>query len=62
MFPLYAHHQGVEILLYNIWYHHTSKYPSRAQSSLNNCTGRPPKFVLITDAVQYNFDLLVMAT
>ena len=48
---LCAHHLGVEIVLYNIWYHHTCKYPSPAQSSLKLCTGFPPKFVMIPDAV-----------
>jgi len=28
---LCAHHQEVKILLYSIWYHHTSRWPSRAQ-------------------------------
>ena len=32
------------------------------ESSLNLCTGRPPTGVMITDAVQYNFDLLMMST
>jgi len=31
-------------------------------SSLNLCTGRPPIGVVIPDAVQYNFDLLMMST
>jgi len=26
-----AHHQWVKILLYSIWYHHTCRWPSRAQ-------------------------------
>jgi len=26
------------------------------------CTGRPPTNVMMPDAVQYNFDLLVMST
>ena len=53
---LCAHHQEVNILLYSIWYHHTSRWPSRAQveseeSSLNLYTGRPPTGVMIPDAV-----------
>jgi len=36
---LCAHHQEVKIVLYSIWYHHTRRWPSRAQSSLNLCTG-----------------------
>jgi len=39
---LCAQHQEVKIVLYSIWYHHTCRWPSRAQV----CTGRPP-----TDAV-----------
>ena len=26
-----AHHQEVKIVLYNIWYHHTCRWPSGAQ-------------------------------
>jgi len=26
-----AHHQEVKIALYSIWYHHTCRWPSRAQ-------------------------------
>jgi len=36
---LCAHHQEVRIVLYSIWYHHTCRWLSRAQSSLNPCTG-----------------------
>jgi len=33
MFPaLCAHHQEVKTLLYSIWYHHTCRWPSRAQA------------------------------
>jgi len=32
------------------------------QSSLNLCTRRPPTGVMIVDAVQYNFGLLMMIT
>jgi len=28
---LCAHHQEVKIVLYSIWYHHTSRWPSGAQ-------------------------------
>ena len=32
IFPaLCAHHQGVKIVLYSIWYHHTCRWPSCAQ-------------------------------
>ena len=48
---LCANHQEVKIVLYNICYHHTSRWPSRAQSSLNLCTGQPPTGVTIPDAV-----------
>ena len=33
-----AHHQEAKIVLYSLWYHHTCRWPSRAQSSLNLCT------------------------
>jgi len=46
-----AHHQGVKIVLYSICYHHTCRWPSGAQSSLNLCTGRPPTGVTIPDIV-----------
>ena len=32
------------------------------QSSLNLCTERQPTGVMIPDAVEYNFDLLMMST
>jgi len=32
------------------------------RSSLNLCTGRPPTGVMIPDAVEYNFDLLMTST
>jgi len=47
---LCAHHQ-VKIVLYSIWYHHTCRWPSGAQSPLNLCTGRPPIGVTIPVAV-----------
>ena len=28
---LFVHHQEVKIVLYSIWYHHTYRWPSRAQ-------------------------------
>ena len=48
-----AHHQEVEIALHSLWYHHTYRWPSRAQaeSSLNMCTRRPPIGVMIPEAV-----------
>jgi len=46
-----GYHQEVKIVLYSI-----------SESSLNLCTGRPPTFVMIPDAVKYNFDLLMMST
>ena len=57
-----AHHQEVKIVLYNMWYHHTCRWPVGAQSSLNLCTGRPPIGVMIPQAVWYNFDLLTTNT
>ena len=29
-----AHHQEVKIALHSLWYHHTYRWPSRAQSKL----------------------------
>jgi len=48
---LCAHHQEVKIVLYSIWYHHTCRWPSRAQSPLNLCTGLSPTGLMIPDAV-----------
>jgi len=28
---LFAHYQEVKIVIYSIWYHHTCRWPSRAQ-------------------------------
>jgi len=28
---LCAHHQEVKTVLYSVWYHHTCRWPSRAQ-------------------------------
>jgi len=50
-----AHHQEVKIVLYNIWYHHTCRWPSGAQDG-------HLQSVMIPDAVLYNFDLLMMST
>ena len=33
-----AYRQEAKIVLYSLWYHHTYRWPSRAQV----CTGRPP--------------------
>jgi len=47
-----AHHQEVKIVLCSIWYHHTCRWPSRAQvESGLLCMGRPPTGVMIPDAV-----------
>jgi len=64
---LCIHRQEVKTVLYSIWYHHTCRWPSGAQvarglNSLNLCMGRPPTGVMITDAVAYNFDHLMMNT
>jgi len=48
---LCAHHHEDKIVLYSTWYHHTCRWPSRAQSSLNPRTGQPPTGVMIPDAV-----------
>ena len=54
-----AHRQEAKIVLYNLWYHHTYRWPSGAQverglesqSCLNLCTGRPPIGVMIPKVV-----------
>jgi len=46
-----AHRQEVKILLYSIWYHHTYRWPSHAQPSLNLCTGQPPTGVMIPETL-----------
>jgi len=38
------------------------RWLSRAQVERGQCTGQPPTGVTIPDAVQYNFDLLMMST
>ena len=38
---LCARHREVKIVLYSIWYHHTCRWPSSAQSSLYLCSGVP---------------------
>jgi len=57
-----AHHQEVKIVLYSIWYHHNCRWLSGAQVERGLCTGQPPTVVMIPDAVQYNFYLLMMST
>jgi len=39
---LCAHHQEVKIVLYSIWYHHTCRWPSRAQVERACKTGTTP--------------------
>ena len=53
-----AYLQEVTIVLYNLWYHHTYRWPSGAQVEkgldpflLNPCTGRPPISVMIPEVV-----------
>jgi len=58
-----AHHQEVKIALHSLWYHHTCRWLSRAQSSLS--TYAPDghlQSVMIPVAIYYNFDLLMMST
>jgi len=43
----FAHHQEVKYVLYSLWYHHTYRWPSRAQVE----RGRPPKDLMIPEAV-----------
>ena len=44
--------------------HSVGGYPVHrlGEDCLNLCTGRPPTGVMIRDAVQYNFDLLMLNT
>ena len=44
-----AHRQEAKIVLYSIWYHHTYRWPSGAQSSLDLYTG--PIGVMIPEVV-----------
>ena len=44
-----AYRQEAKIVLYNLWYHHTYRWLSRA--SLNLCMGRPPIGVMIPEIV-----------
>jgi hypothetical protein len=37
-----AHRQEVKIVLYSLWYHHTYRWPSRAQVERGLCTGPSP--------------------
>ena len=48
---LCAHRKEVKIVLFSIWYHHTCRWPSRAQVERDLCTGRPPTDVMIPHAV-----------
>ena len=48
---LCAHHKEVKIVLFSIWYHHTWRWPSRAQVETDLRRGRPPTGVMIPDAV-----------
>jgi len=36
-----AHYQDVKIVLYRIWYHHTCRWPSRAQVESGLVGGTP---------------------
>ena len=45
-----AHHQEVKIVLHSIWYHHTCRWPSRAQVE-SGLTGLPPTGVMVPDVV-----------
>jgi len=51
---LCAHHQEVKIVLYSIWYHHTCRWPSRAQVEQGPLSARAPdghlQSVMIPDA------------
>ena len=56
-----VHHQEVKIVLHSIWYHHNCRWPSGAQ--VEDCAPDGHlQSVTITDAVKYNFDLLMMST
>jgi len=50
---LCAYHQEVKIVLYGIWYHHTCRWPSRAQveTGLVSPLSGPLTGVTIPDAV-----------
>ena len=56
-----AHRQEVKIVLYSIWYHHTYRWPSRAQVERGLRMGRPPIGVMIPEVLKNNFDLLTMS-
>ena len=55
-----------KIVLYNLWYHHTYRWPSRPQVEKGllsqPVTGRPPIGVMIPEVVECNFGLLTMST
>ena len=45
---------GGKIILYSLWYHHTCRWPSRAQIGAQNhnlCTGRPRVGLMIRETV-----------
>jgi len=46
-----AYHQEVKIALHSLWYHHTYRWPSRAQVERGLWTRRPPIGVMIPEAV-----------
>ena len=52
---LCAYHQEIRIVLYGIWYHHTSPLSTCAQDG-------HLQSVMTPDALQYNSDLLMMST
>ena len=60
MFRALCAHRQVKIVLYSIWYHHTCRWPSRAQSSLNLCTGRPPTGVMIPQLIDLHVSTTVL--
>jgi len=48
---LCSQYQEVKIVLYSVWYHHTCRWPSRAQVERGLFMGRPPTGVMVPDAV-----------
>ena len=48
---------GGQIALHSLWYHHTYRWPSRAP-----VTRRPPTVLMIPEAVECYFDLLMIST
>ena len=57
-----AHHQEVRIVLYNIWYHHTCRWPSGAQVERGLVHGTATYRCDDTRCCIIQFDLLVMST